>query len=53
MVKNQRKRILISAEHPKSVKDILAVLNTMQDANGDTYNFVLKTWKEEGIQYPS
>ena len=45
--------ILISAEHPKSVKDILAVLNTMQDANGDTYNFVLKTWKEEGIQYPS
>lgn len=50
--KKPTKGILIAEEHPKSVKDILDVLNTMQDANGNQYSFELKTWKEEGIQYP-
>ena len=51
--KKPTKGILISAEHPDSVKDIISVLNTMHDANGDNYCFELKTWKEEGIDYPS
>ena len=51
--KKPTKGILISAEHPDSVKDIISVLNSMYDANGDNYCFELKTWKEEGIDYPS
>ena len=50
--KKPTKGILISAEHPDSVKKIIDVLNTMQDANGENYCFELKTWKEEGIDYP-
>lgn len=51
--KKPTKGILISTEHPDSVKDILNVLNTMQDANGDNYSFELKTWRDEGIDYPA
>ncbi len=50
--KKPTKGILISADHPQSVKDILEVINTMQDANGDNYVFELRTWKDEGIKYP-
>ena len=53
MMEKSQQRELISAEHPDSVKDIISVLNTMHDANGDNYCFELKTWKEEGIDYPS
>ena len=44
--------ILIATEHGDSVKAILNVINNMTDAKGNNYNFVLKTWKEEGIEYP-
>jgi hypothetical protein len=50
--KNPTNGILISAEHPQSVKDILVVINQMQDSNGNNYSFELKTWSEEGINYP-
>jgi hypothetical protein len=45
--------ILIAASHPQSVLDVLAVVNTMKDANGKTYKFETRTWKDEGIQYPN
>lgn len=44
--------VLIATQHSDSVKSILDVINNMKDAKGNNYNFVLKTWKEEGINYP-
>jgi hypothetical protein len=45
--------ILIAAQHPQSVVDVLAVVNTMNDAEGSPYRFETRTWKDEGIQYPN
>lgn len=44
--------ILIASEHNDSVKSIIDIINNMKDAKGNNYNIVLKTWKEEGINYP-
>lgn len=44
--------ILISSTHPQSVKDLIKYMNQMADSNGNTYHFILKTWKDEGIDYP-
>lgn len=46
------KGILISAEHPDSVKKIVNIINSMKDANGNNYNIEMKTWKDENIDYP-
>lgn len=46
------KGILISATHPDSVRELISISNQKLDVNGKKYNFELKTWKEEGIQYP-
>lgn len=43
------KGILIASEHTDSVKSLVSIVNTMHDANGNNYNFTLKTWKDEGI----
>lgn len=45
--------ILIAAQHPPSVKEILALANTMRDVTGNPYVFEMKVWREEGIQYPA
>lgn len=44
--------ILISAEHPDSVKQIVQAVNQRRDAKGNLYNVELKTWKDEGLSYP-
>lgn len=44
--------ILISAEHPDSVKQIVQAVNLRRDAKGNLYNVELKTWKDEGLSYP-
>lgn len=44
--------ILIASKHPESVKKLIALVNDLKDFNGKNYNFIHKTWKEEGINYP-
>lgn len=44
--------VLISSSHPQSVKDLIKYINQMTDSNGNNYNFILKTWNDEGIDYP-
>jgi hypothetical protein len=45
--------ILIGSEHPDSVYSLVATVNSMTDANGNNYNFTIKTWRDEGIDYPN
>lgn len=44
--------VLISSRHPNSVVALLKEVNKMVDANGNKYNLVLRTWKEESLNYP-
>lgn len=44
--------ILISAEHPQSVEQLIAHINQMHDLRGNTYSFLTKTWRDEGVSYP-
>ena len=41
--------ILVATEHPDSVKNLIQIVNTMQDANGNNYHFEVKTWSELGL----
>ncbi len=45
------KGILVSAEHPQSVKDMVQVVNSMKDMNGKKYCFECKSWMNLGIQH--
>jgi hypothetical protein len=45
--------ILVSANHPQSVLDLLELVNQMKDLGGNSYNFQAKTWKQEGVDYPN
>lgn len=47
------KGILIASYHTQPVKDMLKYINQMRDSNNNNYNFELKTWSDEGIEYPS
>jgi hypothetical protein len=44
--------ILISANHPDSVKTLVDVVNQMLDPNGNNYNFILRSWRDEDVSYP-
>jgi len=44
--------ILISANHPDSVKLLIDYVNQMKDLNGKNYNFTTKTWIDESVTYP-
>jgi hypothetical protein len=46
------KGILIASGHPNSVVELVQIINQKSDPNGKNYNFELKTWKDEGIEYP-
>lgn len=46
------KGILIASEHPESVIEMITYANMMKDINGDNYNLVTKTWKDEAVIYP-
>ncbi len=43
------KGVLISKNHPDSVKTLIRIVNSMVDANGNNYNFITRTWEDEGI----
>jgi len=43
------KGILVASNHPESVKSLVSIVNTMCDANGNNYNFEIRTWEQEGI----
>ncbi|QEC68572.1 sensor histidine kinase [Panacibacter ginsenosidivorans] len=49
---NPQVGILISAVHPNSVKKLVDIVNSMKDQNGNNYNFIMKTWRDEMIPYP-
>lgn len=38
--------ILVANEHPESVNELIQIVNTMKDAEGNKYNFTTKTWDE-------
>ncbi len=43
------KGYLVAKEHSESVLDIIGIVNTMEDANGNSYNFEAITWESLGI----
>ncbi|MCR4923144.1 MAG: hypothetical protein K5931_03965 [Lachnospiraceae bacterium] len=43
------KGILVASNNPDSVKALIQIVNTMQDASGNNYVFETKTWEELGI----
>jgi hypothetical protein len=50
---NPNKGILIASNHPESVVHMINHINGLKAGNGVNYNFELKTWNDEGIDYPS
>ena len=43
------KGFLVAESHPASVISLIAIVNSMKDANGNNYNFGIKTWKDLGL----
>lgn len=44
--------ILLASRHSSGVERLVKQLNTMRDADGQNYHFILETWEDEGIAYP-
>lgn len=44
--------ILLAVEHNTTIKDLVAMNNSLLDALGHKYKFTLKQWIDEGIMYP-
>jgi hypothetical protein len=44
--------ILLANEHSELVQDLSSMNNSLKDINGNSYNFILKKWKDENINYP-
>lgn len=44
--------ILLAVEHNSTIKDLVAMNNSLKDALGNPYKFTLKKWLDEGIDYP-
>jgi Histidine kinase-, DNA gyrase B-, and HSP90-like ATPase len=44
--------ILIASSCSPGVAVMLDLLNSIEDQNGNLYNFSTKTWQDEGIKYP-
>ena len=45
--------VLVAANHPDSVKTIVAIKNKSMDASGNQYQIRLQTWNELDINYPN
>lgn len=43
------KGYLVANEHPDSVKELISIVNTMEDANGNSYNLEAITWESLDI----
>lgn len=41
--------VLVAKIHPDTVKELIQIVNTMKDANGDNYKLVAQTWEECGL----
>ena len=41
-----RKGYLLAKEHPDSVLELIGIVNTMKDANGNSYNLEARTWEQ-------
>lgn len=50
---NPKLGILIASEHPNSVAEIVSLVNSRKDDNSNNYNFIMKTWNDEGVNYPN
>lgn len=46
------KAILIASSHPESVRAIVNLKNETKDQRGNKYVIELRTWQDEGINYP-
>jgi len=44
--------ILLSPEHNSTMHDLVAINNSLKDFEGNFYKFSLRTWQDEGIDYP-
>lgn len=44
--------ILLASSFSQGVLNILRVLNSRKDQNGNRYSLISKTWQQEGIPYP-
>lgn len=43
---------LVAPKHSPSVKYLVSYINKLLDGKGKKYNLILKTWKEENVDYP-
>jgi len=43
--------ILVAKEHPVTVKELIQIVNSMRDANGNNYNLKLNSWSGLGISF--
>lgn len=41
--------VLLANYHPESVSKMIEYINKMKDANGNNYNFIMKTWEELNV----
>lgn len=44
--------ILLAVEHNATIKDLVAMNNSLTDVLGNNYKFTLKQWVDEGVIYP-
>lgn len=45
--------ILVASDHPDWMSDVVGWLNGTTDGSGEVlYNFVTKTWRDEGVEWP-
>jgi hypothetical protein len=49
---NPKAGILVAKDFAAGVEKLIAILNARKDEKGNNYNFIKKTWQEEGVKYP-
>lgn len=46
------KGILIASDFSQGARDMISEINRRTDANGNSYNFEVKNWQDENVNYP-
>lgn len=46
------KGVLIASNFSDGVRKVISHVNNLKDANGNEYNFILRNWKDETVDYP-
>ena len=49
---NPSEGILIATKFSPGIDEVMKLMNNMTDQNGNNYNFIKKTWKDEGVDFP-